>query len=80
MVQDKDELTCCIRRRIKRYFKDLEGAQPHALYRMVIHAVEKPLLEIVLSETGGNQTAAANILGIDRNTLRKKISMYHIKP
>ena len=41
--------------------------------------IEKPLVEIVLKETNGNQTKAANILGINRNTLRKKIAEYQIK-
>ena len=41
--------------------------------------IEKPLVEIVLAETNGNQTKAANILGINRNTLRKKIAEYKIK-
>ena len=41
--------------------------------------IEKPLVEIVLKETNGNQTQAANILGVNRNTLRKKIAEYEIE-
>ncbi|MZH02040.1 MAG: hypothetical protein F3745_01160 [Nitrospinae bacterium] len=45
----------------------------------IMGGIEKPLVEIVLKETGGNQTQAANILGVNRNTLRKKIAEYKIK-
>ena len=51
----------------------------HRLANKYIGGIEKPLVEIVLKETNGNQTQAANILGINRNTLRKKISEYEIK-
>jgi len=46
---------------------------------LIMGGIEKPLVEIVLKETNGNQTKAANILGINRNTLRKKITEYKIK-
>ena len=49
------------------------------LHQLIMGGIEKPLVEIVLKETGGNQTQAANILGINRNTLRKKIAEYKIK-
>ena len=49
------------------------------LHELIIGGIEKPLVEIVLKETNGNQTQAANILGINRNTLRKKIVEYEIK-
>jgi Fis family transcriptional regulator len=48
------------------------------LHDLVITGVEKPLVEMVLKETNGNQTQAANILGINRNTLRKKIQEYSL--
>jgi Fis family transcriptional regulator len=47
---------------------------------MVIKNVEKPLLEAVLTQAEGNQTIAAQMLGINRNTLRKKIAQHKIKP
>ncbi|WP_092400849.1 MULTISPECIES: helix-turn-helix domain-containing protein [Candidatus Ichthyocystis] len=78
MTQDSDDLVECLRKRIYRYFDDLDGAKPHQVYSMVIHAVERPLIEIILDKTRGNQTQAASILGIDRNTLRKKINLYKI--
>jgi Fis family transcriptional regulator len=46
---------------------------------MLLEKVERPLLEGVLSYTKGNQTFAANLLGINRNTLRKKIKIYRIE-
>ena len=46
---------------------------------MVLHAVEKPMIEIVLREALGNQTAASEILGINRNTLRKKMQLHKIE-
>ena len=52
----------------------LEGAEDEDLYRGLIERVERPLLETVLARTEGNQIRAAALLGINRNTLRKKIS------
>jgi two-component system nitrogen regulation response regulator GlnG len=50
------------------------------LYNMVLHQMERPLLRIILEKTGGNQLQAAKILGINRNTLRKKITTLRITP
>jgi two-component system nitrogen regulation response regulator GlnG len=59
---------------LKTYFKDLNGLAPvTGMYEKVITQVEKPLIEHVLRYVRGNQVRAANILGINRNTLRKKI-------
>ena len=62
-----------MRRSLNRYFKDLDGEQPVEIYGMVIGAVEKPLLVYILDRFDGNQTRAAEMLGINRNTLRKKM-------
>ena len=61
------------------YFDDLDGEKPHAIYDMVIRSVEKPLIELVMQRAGGNQTRAAELLGVNRNTLRNKMKQYQIK-
>jgi Fis family transcriptional regulator len=58
---------------LETYFRDLEGQPAAQVYDMVIVAVERPLLEVVMRETQGNQLRASEILGINRNTLRKKL-------
>lgn len=74
-----NEISECVRRSIERYFKDLDGAKPCAIYDMVLRNVEKPLLETVLDHAEGNQSIAAEMLGINRGTLRKKIQQHRIK-
>lgn len=63
----------CIRDSLAQYFKDLRGAEPHSVHQMIIDAVEKPLLEVVMRQADGNQSRAAEWLGINRNTLRRKL-------
>ena len=71
---DENDMARHVRKALKEYFKDLDGEQPCAgMYDMVINCVEKPLLEMVLEHVGGNQTRAAEMLSINRNTLRKKM-------
>jgi Fis family transcriptional regulator len=67
-----------VRGALQTYFKDLDGAEPHGLHQMVIDAVEKPLLETVLLQAEGNQSKAAEWLGINRNTLRRKLLQHHL--
>ncbi len=67
------EISECVRRCLERYFKDLDGETPSAIYEMVLHNIEKPMLEVVMREAEGNQTIAAEMLGINRNTLRRKL-------
>jgi Fis family transcriptional regulator len=74
-----NEIGDCVRRSLERYFKDLNGAKPCAIYDMVLNNVEKPLLEAVLSQAEGNQSVAADMLGINRGTLRRKMQQYRIK-
>jgi Fis family transcriptional regulator len=79
MRQTSSEIAETVRKSLERYFKDLDGERPRAIYDMVLKNVEKPMLETVLVKSGGNQTIAASMLGINRNTLRKKISQHKIK-
>ncbi|MCB1949017.1 helix-turn-helix domain-containing protein [Nitrosomonas sp.] len=76
---NENEIACCIRKSIDKYLNDLDGEKPCPVYDMVILSVEKPLIEVILQYTHGNQTQAAEILGINRNTLRQKIKRYQIK-
>jgi Fis family transcriptional regulator len=78
-MRQTSEIADCVRRSLERYFKDLDGAKPRAIYDMVIKNVERPMLELVMDHAEGNQTIAANMLGINRNTLRKKIQSLKIK-
>jgi Fis family transcriptional regulator len=64
---------------IKQYISKMDGNENGQLHELMINAIEKPLLKMVLKETQGNQTKTANILGINRNTLRKKIQEHNIK-
>ncbi|GEN26838.1 hypothetical protein HVA01_04840 [Halovibrio variabilis] len=61
---------------MRRYFEHLDGSQASDLYAMVMAEVEAPLLACVLEHTDGNQTRAADILGLNRGTLRKKLKLY----
>ena len=68
----------CILRSLNEYFDNLDGAKPHALHEMVLQAVERPLVKFAIERTHGNQSAAAELLGINRNTLRKKLTEYRL--
>lgn len=68
-----NEIADAVVRTLEQYFRDLDGEKPAAVYEMVIKCVEKPLLQFVLEHGGGNQSVAAQLLGINRNTLRRKL-------
>ena len=70
--------SACITGALENYFRNLDGEQPSAIYDMVIKSVERPMIEVTLLQAGGNQTLAAEMLGINRNTLRKKITEYRL--
>ncbi|MDP1692230.1 MAG: helix-turn-helix domain-containing protein [Burkholderiaceae bacterium] len=69
----KKHIDACVRESLEQYFKDLRGAEPHSLHDMLIAAVEKPLLDVVMNHADGNQSKAAEWLGLNRNTLRRKL-------
>ena len=75
-----DKLSASIARHLQRYF-DLHGEAlpPPGLYARILREMERPLLEISLQASGGNQAKCADLLGINRNTLRKKISEQDIR-
>ena len=63
---------------LEKFFDDIGDHQPGDLYRMVIGEVEQAMLQSVMNYANGNQTRAAEILGINRSTLRKKLKQYHL--
>lgn len=73
-----NDISACVTGALEKYFRDLDGEMPCAIYDMVLRNVEKPMLEVVLQQAGGNQTLAAEMLGINRNTLRKKLTEYQL--
>jgi Fis family transcriptional regulator len=73
-----ETLEQCVLRSLEEYFEDLGGARPHPLFEMVCTAVERPLLQFVMQRSGGNQSTAAELLGINRNTLRKKLQQHKL--
>lgn len=78
-VINENDMARYVRKTLKEYFKDLDGEKPCCgMYDMVIDCVEKPLLEMVLEYVEGNQTRASEVLGINRNTLRKKMQQHGI--
>ncbi|MDP1558170.1 MAG: helix-turn-helix domain-containing protein [Nitrosomonas sp.] len=78
-VINENEIACCVRKAITKYLKDLDGEKSCSIYSMVMHSMEKPLIEEILKHTDWNQTHASELLGINRNTLRNKIKQYQIK-
>ncbi|NMG44833.1 Fis family transcriptional regulator [Aromatoleum toluvorans] len=73
-----NEIADSVQRTLDQYFRDLDGEKPSAIYEMVIRNVERPMLEFVLRQANGNQTVAAEMLGINRNTLRRKLTEYEL--
>ena len=62
-----------MRTSLETYFRDLRGTEPDGMYDMMVRVVEKPLLEVVMKQADQNQSRAAQWLGLNRNTLRKKL-------
>ena len=72
------QLYNAVKHSIRRYLYELEGAEPHDMYAMVLRQIEQPLLEAVMEHTRGNQSRAAEYLGLNRGTLRKKLRLYDL--
>lgn len=72
-TQNTSPLAQAVTMALEKYFTELNGESATNVYDMVIGCVEKPLLQVVMTRAGNNQTLAAQILGINRNTLRKKL-------
>ncbi|GLR27163.1 MULTISPECIES: Fis family transcriptional regulator [Limnobacter] len=66
----------CIKLNLDKFFEDLEGENAKSVYDMVLSAVERPMLEVVMEKANQNQTIASQMLGINRNTLRKKLQQH----
>ena len=78
-VTDPDKkapLSECVETALKDYFDQLEGHEAANLYEMLLAEVEAPLFKATLAHTAGNQSRAAEILGLNRGTLRKKLKLY----
>jgi Fis family transcriptional regulator len=76
----KKQIEECIRASLDSYFKDLRGTEPDRMYDMMVRVVEKPLLEVVMQQAAHNQSRAAEWLGLNRNTLRKKLVEHKLIP
>ncbi len=63
----------CVRTSLESYLQDLGESEPNGMYTMLVNVVEKPLLEVVMLHADNNQSRAAQWLGLNRNTLRKKL-------
>ena len=74
----REHIQDAVRRSLLAYFKDLDGQKPTDVYNMIIKTVEKPLLMIVMEQAGFVQSHAAEMLGINRNTLRKKLAEHDL--
>ena len=74
-----NEICRSVEKSLDEYFRKLDGEPPHGIYDMVITNVERSLLVSIMHRAGGNQTQAADMLGMNRNTLRSKLSKYGIR-
>ena len=69
----------CVEGALEIYFEDLDGHDPYDLYELILSQTERPLLEVVLRQAQGNITKSAEMLGINRATLRKKLKKYDLE-
>ena len=74
----EQSLRDCVERTMENYFRHLDGQDVTDVYDMVLQEIEAPLLEVVMKNTRQNQTKAAQLLGLNRGTLRKKLKRYSL--
>ncbi len=72
------QLSHAVKHSIRRYIYELDGTLPNDMYNLVLRQVERPLFEAILEHTKGNQSRAAELLGLNRGTLRKKLRSYDL--
>ncbi|MQR02272.1 Fis family transcriptional regulator [Glaciimonas soli] len=72
----KESIQEVVKKSLEKYFKDLGEQTPSNVYDMVISTVEKPMLEAIMLRAEGNQSYAAEMMGVNRNTLRKKLQQH----
>ena len=77
-LNGSNEIGRSVERSLDEYFRRLDGEPPHGIYDMVIAHVERALLASMLDRSNGNQTQAAEMLGLNRNTLRAKLAKYKL--
>jgi Fis family transcriptional regulator len=77
-LNSSNEIGRSVDRSLDEYFRRLDGEPPHGIYDMVIAHVERALLSSILERSNGNQTQAADMLGLNRNTLRAKLAKYKL--
>lgn len=76
--QEISQLSHAVKHSIRRYLFELDGTHPNNMYDLVLRQVEQPLFEAILEHTKGNQSRAAELLGLNRGTLRKKLRSYNL--
>ncbi len=77
-AEEISQLSQAVKHSIRRYLYELDGAQPDHMYDLVLRQIEQPLFEAILEHTKGNQSRAAELLGLNRGTLRKKLRSYNL--
>ena len=77
-TQEISQLSHAVKHSIRRYLYELDGTQPSNMYNLVLRQIEQPLFEAILEHTKGNQSRAAELLGLNRGTLRKKLRSYNL--
>ena len=78
-MSKQEVLEDCVRASLDRYFEDLGDSEPRDMWDMVMRCVERPVLEAAMTRANGNQSRAAEMLGMTRNTLRKKLLAHNLQ-